>query len=402
LSGGSAVDPYHKKDLPTKKRKSTKKKPQPKREKTISSEEIFNLFFNKRLTQSQIAKKLDIPTREIAKIFAKAGIKQQKLSPRDEEIGKLYYLQRMSKKDIAKKLGISYNTVLRTFGKYGWRSLPRKPKANPEDARRLYESGLTLEAVAKKLGVSYYTIANYLKELGVAQRRRGYRTDAERQQAKKDKGARHLERVKALRDTLFGSNCRICDVGRDKRKIAIHKKDCEEHDEQKLWRIGFLKKVNPDDWAALCIMCHRGAHWAHDEMGTNFDVLKKLANQGEQSKLGGDSQKQAKKEGSSSETKTETVALVNKSVEDIRKDLFGGECFFCGQIPQDKALVIHRKDGEEHDKEELWKKEQLQNLNLDDWVPLCQRHHRYVHWAMKRINMSWGEIASVFKGPSEK
>jgi DNA-binding CsgD family transcriptional regulator len=402
LSGGSGVDPYYKKDLPTRSKKNTKRKTQSEK-KTTSPQKAFNLIFDKELTQSQIAKKLGVSPKEIGKIFAKVGIEPRKLSPRDAEIAKMYYSQRMSKVDIAKKLGVSYNTVLRTFDKYGWKSIPRKTRAEPEEARKLYEKGRTQAEIAKKLGVSRHTIGNYLRQLGVEIRKPGYKTDEERQQARKEKGRRHRERVKAFRDGLFGSTCRICGVGRDKRKIAIHKKNCEAHDDKDLWRMKFLKKVNPDNWAALCVMCHRGAHWAYNEMGAEFDALEKMAKQGNQTKEGTDkSQKESKKDSqkesktdSSSETRDDKSDLANKSVEEIRKDLFGDDCFYCGEIPSDKRLVIHKRDGEKHDDKELWDKETLMKLNPEEYEALCTKHHRYTHWAMKRLNLNWEDIASA-------
>ncbi|MHA1882379.1 MAG: hypothetical protein ACTSUO_04965 [Candidatus Thorarchaeota archaeon] len=394
MSGGSGVDPYHRKDPKTKNKKTTKKKSQSKK-KNISSQQVFHMFFAKGLSQSIIAKKLGASPKEIGKIFTKVCIEPRKFSRRDAKIAKMYYSQRMSKADIARKLGVSYNTVIRTFNKYGWKSLPRKTRANPEEACRLYGTGLTLAAVAKKLGVSYYTIANYLRELGVEIRKPGYKTDAERQQARKNKGRRHRKKVKALRDDQFGSTCRICGVGREKRKIAIHKKNCEEHDDRDLWRVEFLNKVNPDEWAALCVMCHRGAHWAHDELGADFDVLEKMANQGGQTKEDTDSSQKKSRTDSSTDSKMSESGLADKSVEEMRKDLFGEDCFFCGELPSDKALAIHKKDGEEHDKKELWNKEKLAKLNPDDWVALCQKHHRYTHWAMKRLHLNWEDIASA-------
>jgi transposase len=316
-------------------------------------------------------------------------LEAKKYAPRDIEIGRLYYEEGLTKSDVARKLGVSYNTVVRTFSRNGWKSIPRPKKANPEKARMLYENGLTQDAVARKLGVSYYTIGNYLRGLGVKIRKPGYKSKEEREKARKNNRQRHHDKVKALREELFGHKCRICGVSRDRRKIAVHRKDCDEHDDTELWRLTALRKMKPEEWAAVCVMCHRGSHWTHEEMDIDFDRLEKMAQHGNPAKSEERVEVRVKPE--------KTKPSYSKEVREIRKVLFGEKCNFCGKVPDDKALVIHRKDGEEHDKVDLWNKERLQNLNVDDWVPLCQRHHRYVHWAMKRINMSWSDISSEIK-----
>jgi len=393
LSGGSGAHPYHQADPPTKSNNNSKKKS--KQKKKISPEEVCRLFFKDGLSQTQIAKKLGVKPKEISNIFRKLGLEAHKYSQRDLQIGKLYYVDRMTKADIARKLGVSYNTVVRTFDKYGWKSLPRPKRANPEDARRLYEKGLTQREIAEILGVSYFTIGNYLRELGVPIRKRGYKTDKEREEARKNKLQRHRDKVKDLRDKLFGSNCRICGVGRDKRKLAIHRKDCQEHDEKDLWRLKALRKMTPEEWAALCVMCHRGAHWAHDDMGWDFNKLEKMAKQKEESEKREKEAQKSQDEKPTPKKDKSKVDATDKDVDELRKALFGEDCYFCGPIPSDKALAIHRKDGEDHDKRDLWDNKKLQGLDPDEWVPLCQRHHRYAHWAMNRLNRTWQDLASA-------
>ena len=355
-------------------------------------------FFVHRLSQAQIAKKLGVTPEEINNNFAKQSLESREYSPRDIEIGGLYYNERLTKADIARELGVSYNIVVRTFSKHGWKSIPRPKKANPEEARKLYEKGLTQEAIARKLGVSYFTIGKYLRELGVKIRKSGHKSDEERLKSRRENSQRHRDKVKALRDELFGTECRICGVSREKRKIAVHRKDCKEHDDKELWRLESLQKLNPEEWAAVCVMCHRGAHWTHDDMNIDFDRLEKMAQQEKRTTKGEESSEDEKSVEAQPSSEETELTSTGKDVSELRKELFGESCYFCGQIPDDKRLVIHKKDGEEHDKEDLWEKERLQSLDIDDWVPLCNKHHRYTHWAMKRINMTWPDISSAVKG----
>lgn len=397
--GGSKVDPYHQKDGPTTKGE-TKKKQKSKKKKKLSSEEVCRLFFAKGLSQAQIAKKLGVTPKEISDVFAKLGIEAQKYSKRDLEIGRLYYASKLSKMDIAKKLGISYSTVRKTFDKYGWKSIPRARKGDPEEARRLYEKGLTQEEIGKRMGLSRHQVGNYLRELGVVIRKRGYNSDREREKARKEKSLRHQNKVKDLRDEMFGSTCRICGVGREKRKIAIHRKDCQKHDEKELWTLKGLRKLDPEDWAALCVMCHRGAHWTNDDLSIDYEKLAKMAQQGKQQ----DDNKTNSKDEESLENKLEEEearVAATKAAQEMRSNIFGDDCFFCGEIPEDKRLVIHRKDGNPHEQGDTWDIEKLQNLKRDEWAPVCNKHHRYVHWAMDWAYMTWEDIESAFLGNRE-
>ncbi|MHA2141600.1 MAG: hypothetical protein ACXADC_04215 [Candidatus Thorarchaeota archaeon] len=56
------------------------------------------------------------------------------------------------------------------------------------------------------------------------------------------------------------------------------------------------------------------------------------------------------------------------------------------------------KDGEKHNENDLWDRARLLKLNPDEWESLCQKHHRYTHWAMRRLYVSWEDIASAFRG----
>ena len=34
----------------------------------------------------------------------------------------------------------------------------------------------------------------------------------------------------------------------------------------------------------------------------------------------------------------------------------------------------------------------FRTLNPDEWVSLCQKEHRHVHWAMEKLNLSWEDF----------
>ena len=80
------------------------------------------------------------------------------------------------------------------------------------------------------------------------------------------------------------------------------------------------------------------------------------------------------------------------NVEELRKTIFGDKCYFCGDNYEDRRLVIHRKDGEPHQSSLLWSEVRLKSLNPDDWVALCLKCHRYVHWAMENLNLTYKDL----------
>ena len=69
----------------------------------------------------------------------------------------------------------------------------------------------------------------------------------------------------------------------------------------------------------------------------------------------------------------------------------GSVCTICGSI---KTLRSHRKDGKSH--------KDLTNISLSalnyemknrTFVKLCSRCHGCVHWCMRYLGMSWGQIS---------
>ena len=407
---GSQAREYYQKDLQkgNNKRKETadikkKSRVRARNEKDASVTDVRRLYFDEGLPLSQIARKLGASPYIIRRIFKNHGWEARKPQDADEDIRRLYFDDRYPKSGVARKLGIANSTVHRAFERNQWLTRPPPKKGNPEDARKLYELGLTQKEIAKRLGVSRSTIVNYLRELGVKCRYSKYESDEERERARKENAKRRLEEVQELREKLFGTKCRICEVGKEKRKLAIHNKSGKEHFENALWGLPFLRRLNPEEWAALCTMCHRGAHWAHEELGMDWKTIESQLEQRTMKRTYQEAVKQNSKHDSQSTSnkKDQKQNLVGE-VEDIRKSLFGDECYFCGTIPEGKRLVIHRKDSSPHRGSLLWSKERLRELKPEEWQALCTKHHRYVHWAMKNLGFEWDDIDSAFlrmRGP---
>lgn len=81
--------------------------------------------------------------------------------------------------------------------------------------------------------------------------------------------------------------------------------------------------------------------------------------------------------------------------EALRRALFGETCYFCGTHYEEKKVPIHRKDGRPH-VEKLSKKEKyFRTLDPEEWVSLCNEHHRHVHWVMDTLNLKWDDLKSA-------
>lgn len=82
----------------------------------------------------------------------------------------------------------------------------------------------------------------------------------------------------------------------------------------------------------------------------------------------------------------------NSNLENLRCELFGESCHFCGTRSTEKKIVVHRKDFRPHNKRLLESKRYLRTLNPDDWAALCNKCHRYTHWAHEILGMDKDDL----------
>lgn len=77
----------------------------------------------------------------------------------------------------------------------------------------------------------------------------------------------------------------------------------------------------------------------------------------------------------------------------IKKEL-GNKCLFCGY---GLRLVCHRKDGRTHRKFSDLTVEKLQKeVETGNYVRVCFKCHKAVHWCMERLGLTWDEIKEGF------
>jgi len=97
----------------------------------------------------------------------------------------------------------------------------------------------------------------------------------------------------------------------------------------------------------------------------------------------------------------ENSKIQNRKVRQRKKELInkkvGDKCYFCGYT---KRLVCHRKDGKKHKKFLDMNFKELKKILEDDrdsYVRLCFKCHKWVHWCMERLGMTWEEIEQKWK-----
>ena len=323
-----------------------------------------------------------------------------------EDVHRLYFEEGMTQRQIAQIFGLSSHAPInRIFKVNGWKARPAAPtreEADSEYVYRLYfDERKSMKEVAQILGLKGISpIQRIFKENGWNARgrwgqgcpRRTFSNDAERKQAKQERYELRKQRLKKLREDLFGIRCRICGVGKDEKTLAIHRKDFQGHEQNLLWKAESLRSLKPNEFAALCVACHRGVHWIHKEYSIGWTEIERIL---------------AQKTGTKHQSKEPFILTNHQSIsrlsgrrskqkiDDLRKSLFGTNCQICGEDNKKRRLVIHRKDGKPHWNGLLRDECSLMALNPDEWAALCQKCHRYVHWTMDNLGLSWDDLSGV-------
>ncbi|MHA2229498.1 MAG: hypothetical protein ACXABZ_14185 [Candidatus Thorarchaeota archaeon] len=323
-----------------------------------------------------------------------------------QEVYQLYFIHGKTQREIAEELEIKRHIIVSMFKKTGWEArpaAPRREEANPDDIYKLYfQERHSQKVVAERLGLSSTTpIQRIFNEQGWESRGRWgkgssrtvYSSEEERRTAIKEQSDRRQQELKEMREQLFGTECKICGVSNEDKILAIHRKDFTEHEQNKLWIKGELERIDPEEWVSLCVACHRGVHWIHKQHGTEWKDI-------DQHQLNNDSQISKKKEwyelsDEQKKAKRNDELGEKETISELRIRLFGEECSICGS--DKRKLPIHRKDGRPHDRNFLRSRENLESLDVDEWVLLCQKCHRYVHWAEEKLGLSWHDIGMKFR-----
>jgi len=388
----------------------------------ILAEIVYKMYFIAGKTQREVADVLGFKsTQPIRRIFREMGWNSRYTKRRvkkreeinDEEIKSLYFNERLSLREIAYKLTISLPMIRRIFYENSWQvrglSFEKENKLNidihdvEKEVYRLYfEEGLSQARIALKIG---HTSDSPIRRIfakngwvvkrskGLGKKKRVFLSEDERQEAIRTHKKKTEEKITALRDQLFGTKCKICDCSKEKRTIAIHRKDVKEHDETQLWRISFLESLDPDEWAALCIACHRGVHWMMKTYRLTWNEIESISkNTMKSTKQKLTPLKLPDENTPSSEQYEQLKLIITNNPIELKRAIFGNDCHFCGSNFKERRLVLHRKDGRLHDSKLTEQEKYHRTINPEEWVSLCQKCHRYVHWAMDTLNMTWTDL----------
>jgi hypothetical protein len=199
-----------------------------------------------------------------------------------------------------------------------------------------------------------------------------------------------------MREKLFGTNCQICT---EERKLAIHRKDGTEHNPDDLWKLKYLKTVNPDEYAAVCIPCHRGVHWRMRKYGQNWEQIKSQADK----KLQLESKIRKPLDLPdqiipSSQAYLEAKLGFEGSEEELRRKIFGENCYICSSRYDEKQLYLHRKDGRPHHTDLTLKERYFRTLEPKEWVFLCYHDHCNIHWELNKFDNEWDDLKHLEDG----
>ncbi|MHA2022491.1 MAG: helix-turn-helix domain-containing protein [Candidatus Thorarchaeota archaeon] len=366
----------------------------------LRTDEVYRLYHEEGLSQSKIGRKLGVGTSTIRRIFVRNGwsiIRTRTFT--DAEVRHLYFEKNMTQKEVADKLGTSSRTIRRIFKENGWISISQMQKSaiNSDEVFKLYfEEGMSQQQIATRYGFkSSQPIRRIFNENGWKPLLRRYLSEEEYKQLQKARRRKKAQRLKDLRFKLFGNTCKLCGVTSKQRKLFVHKKDGTSHDKEALWRVGFLLELDVNDWVLLCTACHRGTHWLMGTHRMDWSTIHQYATK---------SANTIPKPRNSLITPDHVTNSIeeyhkldlqsNQEMRSLRRALFGERCYFCNIHYKKKKIVTHRKDGRPHDNKLLRYRQHLCTLNPIDWVSLCQKCHRYVHWTMDTLHMKWSDLAN--------
>jgi DNA-binding transcriptional regulator LsrR (DeoR family) len=370
----------------------------------VDANEIYRLYFIENLTQKEVAERLNVREDTIRYHFRKQNWETRPSRIDADEIYRLYFNENLTQSEIAKRFNVRVGIIRQHFREQNWKTrnykkdLANYADVSSDEVHRLYfDKKLNQSEVAKILRIPTYIVSKIFEENNWKYRsNRVHTTDEASKQARIENRKNTQMKVVEMREKLFGKKCQICT---EERKIAIHRKDGAEHNPDDLWRINILRKVNPEEYAAVCIPCHRGVHWMMSEYGQNWNQIKSQAVMKIQSEPKVKRPLDLPDETvPSSKAHLEIKRGFEGSEEELRRAIFGEECHFCGlHYDKGKRVILHRKDGRPHNNRLITQERYFRTLDPEEWVSLCQKHHRYVHWAMNDLGLEWDNLKEFKK-----
>ncbi len=407
--------------------------------KTEDHDKIRKLYFQEGLSLDDVAKEVGVSRRQIQRAFEAEGFTPRPRggqpvleSEAHQEIRKLYFDEGLSLSQVARRLGCSATTVGEVLRNEGWPARPQRgrtkwddetirkryfdesavrkddaarhsqvqpqgKKVDRDEVYRLhFEEGLPHQAIAERLSASVKTIGRIFREEGWVPR--GLQKTSERDERSRKRNDYQVTRrqeIASIRESVFGSNCRLC--GETSDRFSIHRKDGEKHVSSLFQSPARLRALNPEEWAYLDYDCHFAVHLMMNNFGYDWLGIEKLAkNLREQAAQPPEIRSGTSQNDRRSEERVRPADTSVQNADDLRRTMFGSSCVMCGKDENEVHLVIHKMDGEAHDPQMLHSRKYLLTCDPAEWVALCIPCHYVTHWAMRRFHANWEQIRGAF------
>ncbi|MDF1537463.1 MAG: hypothetical protein P1Q69_00980 [Candidatus Thorarchaeota archaeon] len=426
--------------------------------KEIDTQEVRSLYFDKNKSMKAIAAHFGFRTKNpIRRIFKINGWEARpsshpKIELDSEEIHRLYFDERLSSYEIAKKLGISRSPINRLFKVNGWQFRSDIKDVPLQDAHRLYyEEGKSMNEIANHFGFkSSFSIRQAFKNQDWEVR--SLKQEIDREEVYNLYFDENLSMQKIA--DLIG--CSIAPI----RRIFIeemwtsrpHSVPQKEIDSEEVYRLYFDKELTLQEVADHLGLKNGNSlrrifrqegwetrpkgkginreevyslffdeKWTMEEISEQLDCSPRtigriFKEEGWDPKreldpdvvfrLYYDEKMSLNEIGQYFGFKThhpirrvlrkmgwEPREFDGLSIDELRESIFGTSCNICDFEKE----LIHKKDGKPHHRSLLWTKENLESLNPDEWVALCQSCHKAVHTLMKKTNLEWDAISKILK-----
>ncbi len=323
----------------------------------INSEEVCRLYLEEELSLDKIGEHFGLKSRSpVKRILETAGVEIrpvgfQKIDIDHDEVYRLYFEERKDLKEIADHFDCkSTDPIHRIFDEQGWKTRYQETYEKdfePEEVFRLYnEDGLSLRKIGEHFGVSIGPIRRIFEEHNM------------------EYGQEIQIDPEVIHKLYFDeglSKEEVCErLGVSKRPInrIIEEQDLLRN------RSGL---IDIDDFSRLYYV----EELTMTEISKHFEVSQNTL-------------KRFLKKHKLEERTTRTV-------REIRDEMFGKDCVSCRRPKE----VIHKKDGEPHERYRTWTKKALRTVNPNEWVALCEPCHRLTHSLMKSFSCEWDDIEKI-------
>jgi predicted DNA-binding protein YlxM (UPF0122 family) len=329
----------------------------------LDPDEVLGLYLEEGLSLRKIGEHFGFKSgKPIKRILEAEGIEIrpvgfQKIEIDPEEAHRLYFGEHWQLKEIAEHYGCkSTSSIHRVFKEHGWKTRYQETyekEIDPDEVFRLYnEDGLSLRKIGEHFGVSIGPIRRIFEEHNMEYS----------QEIQIDPDViHHLYFEEGL------SKEEVCE------RLGVSKRPIDRIFEDQGWEkrpAGFQPvEIDLDEFKRL----YYGEELLLKEIAQHFEVSETTV---------------------SRFRKEHNLKIRDKTtIRNLRDSLFGTECVTCGK----PRRLIHKKDGEPHITEILWRKKDLLALDPNDWVALCRPCHRITHSLMRYYHCEWKAIEIALK-----